>query len=194
MRMINLIIMGLYGLNLVIDLFSEEGSSFLRMMLVVLAYFDFGTFVVTVTRRLSHYLQFPIFGLPEDLKRESSSTPGTKIGGDSALSRGEGKVNSHGNHPNQKLESSLDEEKQVGKEPKQHIADYPQDYVRELEFDNDTEEGFEGKPYDPSQDLDPVESSNYRLKHQSLEKDKSFEDDEEKEGDVSYQNDFDDEI
>ena len=85
MRLINLVIMGLYCLNLVFDLFSENGSTFLRLLLVVLAYFDFIYFVVTITRRLSSYLQFPIFGLPDSAKLHIESNPsGTKVGGDSA--------------------------------------------------------------------------------------------------------------
>lgn len=85
MRMINLLIMGLYCLNLVVDLFSDNGSTFLRMMMVVLSYLDFGFFVVTVTRRLSNYLQFPIFGLPESAvaHNESKAQSGTKVSGES---------------------------------------------------------------------------------------------------------------
>lgn len=148
--MINLVIMGLYGLNLVIDLFSESGSTFFRMMLVILAYFDFGTFVVTITRRLSHYLQFPIFGLPNSAQLNLDPSSTKVSGGDSGQTKVDKKTHSQANYPSHKLESSLDLENQHRKEPKEHQTEYPHDYVRELEFDNDTEEGFEGKPYDPS--------------------------------------------
>ena len=165
MRLVNLLIMGLYSLNLVIDLFSDTGSTFLRILLVVVAYIDFGTFVVTITRRLSNYLQFPIFGLPAELKGVSNSPTAVKSG-DFGQNRAGGNPKLGGDYPDRKLESSLENGYGDAKEPKEPQDQFPMDYVKELEFDEDTEEGFEtdANAFQAGQEYSNVEGSNQRLK------------------------------
>lgn len=110
MRMVNLVIMAFYCLNLVIDLFSS-GSGVFRFILVSLAYSDFIIFVVGMTRRLSSYLQFPIFGLPANLVPPNAGA-GSKPEADSSSKKGEVNVGYAPSIQSNKLENSLDDENQ----------------------------------------------------------------------------------
>lgn len=141
--------------------------------MVLFAWLDFALFVFVVLVRLSNLLNIPIFTLPENLGEG-----------------GEGqRVPNHGNidgeqppFPDTKLESSVNHTFENSPEQKNHKVNTS----GEINFN----------PYGQSQKFDeeaPIDnlSKPEEDKTEGIVPDDQTESEEEKEGDVSYQNDFD---
>lgn len=179
MRLFNLVIMCLYGFNLAIDVFSQTGSLFFRYVMLTFAWADFLIFNYVVITKLSTFLNFPVFGLPSNLM--VSSSDGQQIPNNGDTGRGQ--------FPDTKLESSMENTFENSPEPKD-IENQTESYPKDLEFDDEEPETPElaEEPVDEPLPIQPVSGFDDAQGDEGS--------DEEKEGDVSYHNDFelDDEI
>ena len=179
MRLFNLVITAVYGLNIFIDAFSTNGAFFTRLVLVLLAWADFIIFVYVVLNKLSTFLNFPILSLPKNLGKGGE--------GQQIPNNGDTDRESGPSFPDTKLESSMDNTFENSPEKNDIETNTPQEapqthttpYAQDLEFDDFPKDN--GTPQ-------TNEDVNIKIEDNTIEDPES---EEEKEGDVSYHNDFD---
>lgn len=174
-----MVIMALYFFNMLIDLFSETGSTFFRIVLYLLAWVDFVIFCYVILSKLSAYLSFPILNLPANLGK----------GGEGQQIPNDGDYDNEVEKSQTKLESSMENTFEVENQEPADIESAPiEDYAQDLEFDDDKaseeatpEQVVQGNRLEA---IDPV--ADFEDTFRDVD-----EDEDDKEGDVSYQNDFD---
>ena len=133
MRLSNMVIMAFYFFNVMIDLFSNSGSTFFRILLYLLAWVDIVIFCYVILSKLSAYLNFPILKLPANLGKGGEGQQIPNVGdGDNDLEKSE-----------TKLESSMENTFESSAQPVNDIEAPAEDYQKDLEFDDDNDEAEE---------------------------------------------------
>lgn len=180
MRLVNLLIMSLYAINIMVDIFYSEGSGFLRIILLVVALLDFALFVYVIISKLSKYLNFPVFGLPKTAQGNQSST---SVSNPKQVHDSENYIVDDFN--DNKMQSSLEKNNGNRAEPyyNENLADK---YPKDLEFDDDTDdfpEPFKNAEYSVKKDQ-IMDNENRRM----AKKPQNSEEEEKggKEVDISY--------